>query len=96
MFLEGPRRLDEAGLEQLLSRAERAGPSEVGGLDLKDLHFVDPYGLLGLLSIGSSPAYREGQIWGLTVPGNPAVRSFLKRGSTETEHAGKGSRPSSR
>jgi hypothetical protein len=79
MFLEGPRRLDEAGLEQLLSRAERAGPSKVGGLDLKDLHFVDPYGLLGLLSIGSSPAYREGQIWGLTAPGNPAVRSFLKR-----------------
>lgn len=79
MFLEGPRRLDEAGLELILSLAERAGTTKVGGLDLKDLRFVDPYGLLGLLSIGSSSAYRKGQIWGLTPPERPAVRSFMKR-----------------
>lgn len=78
MLLPGPRRLDEAGLEGLLSRAKGAGPSRVGGLDLSDLRFVDPYGLLGLLSIGTSATYRKGQAWGLVLPRSREVLSHLE------------------
>jgi len=51
----------------------------VEGLDLRDLAFVDPYGILGLLLIGVSSSYRKGQAWGLVMPGNREVRAFLKR-----------------
>ena len=79
MLLPGPRRLDEAGFEQLLSRVRGAGASRVEGLDLRDLAFVDPCGVLGLLLIGSSSSYRKGQAWGLVEPANREVRAFLKR-----------------
>lgn len=78
MLLPGPRRLDEAGFEGLLSRAEGRNSSPVGGIDLSDLRFIDPYGLLGLLSIGASAAYRKGQAWGLVLPRSREVISHLE------------------
>lgn len=79
MFLPGPPRLDEAGWERLLDRVLREGPERVEGLDLGGLRFVDPYGLLGLVAIGASAAFRQGQAWGLILPRSRDVRSFLVR-----------------
>jgi len=79
MFLPGPPRLDESGWERLLSTALREDPARLEGLDFGDLRFIDPYGLLGLIAIGVSAAYRRGQAWGLVLPRSRDVLSFLVR-----------------
>lgn len=79
MFLPGPPRLDEAGWERLLDRVLRQGTKRVEGLDLEGVRFIDPYGLLGLVAIGSSASFRRGQAWGLILPRSRDVRSFLVR-----------------
>lgn len=79
MLLPGPPRLDEAGWEGLLDKVVRRTPKGIEGLDLGGVRFVDPYGLLGLVAIGSSAAFRRGQAWGLILPRSRDVRSFLAR-----------------
>ena len=68
MFLPGPPRLDEAGWERLLARASREEASGLEGVDLGDVRFIDPYGLLCLIALGASSRYRRGQAWGLILP----------------------------
>jgi hypothetical protein len=83
MMIPGPQRLDESGLERILSTAARQTGASPEGLDLSAVVFADPYGLLGLLSLGLSAAYRKGQAWGLILPRDGKVRSYLDRtGST--------------
>lgn len=79
MFLPGPPRLDEAGWERMLVRASREEASSLEGLDLSDVRFTDPYGLLGLIALGSSSRYRRGQAWGLILPRDRDVISFFDR-----------------
>jgi hypothetical protein len=79
MFLPGPPRLDEAGWERMLARAAREKVSNLEGVDLSDVRFVDPYGLLGLIALGSSSRFRRGQVWGLILPRDREVISFLER-----------------
>jgi hypothetical protein len=79
MFLAGPPRLDEAGWERVLTRAAGEDPSGIEGLDLGNLKFIDPFGLLGLVAMGASAEYRRGQAWGLILPRSREVLSFLAR-----------------
>jgi hypothetical protein len=79
MFLPGPPRLDEAGWERLLARASKEEASRLDGVDLGDVRFADPYGLLGLIALGASSRYRRGQAWGLILPRDRDVISFFER-----------------
>jgi hypothetical protein len=79
MFLPGPPNLNEAGWERLLREAAREDPDLLEGLDLSGLRFVDPYGLVGLISMGVSAEYRRGRAWGLLLPRSREVRSFMAR-----------------
>jgi hypothetical protein len=63
----------------MLARASREEFSRLEGVDLSDVRFADPYGLLGLIALGSSSHYRRGQVWGLILPRDRHVISFLER-----------------
>jgi hypothetical protein len=73
-----PSRLDEAGAEELLNRVARR-TDVPDAIDCSGVRFADPYGVLVLLSVGLSAPYRRGRAWGLILPRDPAVRSWLER-----------------
>ena len=78
MLVSAPTRLDESGAEELLDRIARfAGAPEA--IDCSASRFIDPYGVLVLLSIGLAGPYRRGRVWGLALPHDPAVLSWLDR-----------------
>jgi hypothetical protein len=78
MLVAAPPRLDEAGAEELLDRIGRlAGVPDA--IDGSGVRFVDPYGVLVLLAIGLSAPYRRERAWGLALPRDPAVLSWLER-----------------
>jgi len=78
MLVSAPTRLDEAGAEELLDRIARLAvvPDAIDGSGIR---FVDPYGVLVLLAVGLSAPYRHGRAWGLVLPRDPAVLSWLDR-----------------
>lgn len=78
MLVLSPTRLDEAGAEELLDRIARlAGVPDA--IDCSGLRFADPYGVLVLLAVGLSAPYRRERAWGLALPRDPAVLSWLER-----------------
>jgi signal transduction histidine kinase len=78
MIVSAPTRLDEAGADELLERIARlAGVPDA--IDCSGVRFADPCGVLVLLAIGLSAAYRRGRAWGLILPRDPAVSSWLER-----------------
>ncbi len=78
MIVAAPSRLDEAGAEELLGRIARlAGVPDA--IDCSAVRFVDPYGVLVLLAIGLSAPFRRGRAWGLILPRDRAVSSWLER-----------------
>jgi hypothetical protein len=78
MLVPAPPRLDQAGAEELLERIARL-PGVPEGIDCSGLRFAEPYGVLVLLSIGLSAPYRRDRAWGLALPRDPAVLSWLER-----------------
>lgn len=78
MIVTAPTRLDEAGAEELLERVARFG-GVPDAINCAGVRFVDPYGVLVLLAIGLSAPYRRGRAWGLVLPRDPAVNSWLER-----------------
>ncbi len=78
MLVPAPSRLDEAGAEELLDRIARSTVVP-DAIDCSGLRFADPYGVLVLLAIGISAPYRRGHAWGLILPRDPAVLSWLDR-----------------
>ena len=78
MLVSAPPRLDEAGIEELLSRIARL-PGLPEAVDCSGVRFAEPYGVLALLAIGLSTPYRRERAWGLALPRDPAVLSWLER-----------------
>ncbi len=78
MLMPAPPRLDESGADELLERIARLG-SVPDAIDCSGVRFADPYGVLALLAIGLSAPYRRDRIWGLVLPRDPAVLSWLVR-----------------
>jgi hypothetical protein len=78
MIVPTPTQLDEAGAEVLLERIARL-PRVPEAIDCSGVRFADPYGILVLLAIGLSTPYRCGSAWGLVLPHDPAVLSWLGR-----------------
>jgi hypothetical protein len=78
MLVTAPPRLDESGAEELLSRIARL-PAVPEAIDCSQVRFVDPSGVLALLSVGLSAPYRRERAWGLALPRDPAVLSWLER-----------------
>jgi hypothetical protein len=78
MLVPAPARLDEAGAEELLESIERHG-GVPDAIDCSRVRFADPYGALVLLAIGLSVPYRRGRAWGLVLPRDTAVLSWLDR-----------------
>jgi len=78
MLVSAPTRLDETGAEDLLERIARLD-CVPDAIDCSGVRFADPYGLLVLLAIGRSAPYRRGRAWGLVLPRQPAVLSWLAR-----------------
>jgi len=78
MIVSAPTRLDEAGAEELLERIARLGGAP-DAIDGSGIRFAAPYGVLVLLAIGLSAPYRNGRAWGLVLPRDPAVLSWLER-----------------
>ncbi len=78
MLVAAPSRLDEAGAEELLDRIARLA-SVPDAIDCSGIRFADPYGVLVLLSVGLSAPYRHGRAWGLVLPRDPAMLSWLER-----------------
>lgn len=78
MLVPAPTRLDEAGAEELLERIARLG-AVPAAIDCSGVRFADPCGILMLLAIGSSAPYRRDRAWGLVLPHEPAVLSWLER-----------------
>ena len=63
---------------RLLDRIARlAGVPEA--IDCSGVRFADPYGVLVLLAIGLSRRIRRGRAWGLVLPRDPALLSWLAR-----------------
>jgi hypothetical protein len=79
MLVTAPDRLDEAGVETLLARIARAAPRIPDGIDCSGLRFAGPGGILALLAVGLSGPFRGGRAWGLVMPRDPAVVSYLER-----------------
>ena len=77
MIVPAPPRLDEAGVEELLDRIARLGDIP-DALDCSGVRFADPNGVLALLAVGLSSRYRQGRAWGLVLPHEPAVLSWLE------------------
>jgi hypothetical protein len=78
MLLSAPSRLDETGAEELLDRVARLS-GVPDAIDCSGIRFADPYGVLVLLAVGLSAPYRRGHAWGLILPRDPAVLSWLER-----------------
>jgi hypothetical protein len=78
MLVPAPARLDEAGAEELLASIARLG-GVPDAIDCSRVRFADPYGMLVLLAIGLSAPYRRGRAWGLVLPRDTAVLSWLDR-----------------
>lgn len=78
MLVSAPPRLDQAGAEELLERIARL-PGIPEAIDCSGLRFAEPYGVLVLLAIGLSASYRRDRAWGLALPRDAAVLSWLER-----------------
>jgi hypothetical protein len=78
MIVPAPTRLDETGAEGLLERIARLSRVPEA-IDCSGVRFADPYGTLVLLAIGLSATFRRGRAWGLVLPRDPAVLSWLGR-----------------
>jgi signal transduction histidine kinase len=78
MIVPAPHRLDEAGAEELLERIARL-PRVPEAIDCSGVRFADPSGALMLLAIGMSAPFRRERAWGLVLPRDPAVGSWLSR-----------------
>ncbi|HWR97577.1 MAG TPA: ATP-binding protein [Candidatus Methanoperedens sp.] len=78
MRLISPPVLDEAGAEELLGRISQL-PRAPEAIDCSGVRFADPCGALLLAAIGLSAPFRREQAWGLVLPREPAVRSWLAR-----------------
>ena len=78
MIVPAPTRLDETGAEGLLERIARLSRVPEA-IDCSGVRFADPYGTLVLLAIGLSAPFRRGRAWGLVLPRDPAVLSWLGR-----------------
>lgn len=79
MLVRAPHRLDEVGVEILFTAIARCSPAVPEGIDCSGVLFADPCGILALLAIGASGAYRSARAWGLTLPRNTGVLSYLER-----------------
>jgi hypothetical protein len=79
MLVAAPSRLDEAGFEYLLNAVARRGADVPGGIDCSRVRFADPCGILMLLAVGLSGAYRHDRAWGLVLPRDPSVLAYLER-----------------
>jgi hypothetical protein len=78
MLVPAPPNLDEAGAEELLDRLARLSRVPEA-IDCSAVRFADPCGALTLVAIGMSVPFRRGRAWGLVLPREPAVRSWLAR-----------------
>lgn len=78
MLVPAPHHLDEAGGEELIGRLARL-PRAPEAIDCSAVRFADPAGVLALLSVGMSADFRRGSAWGLVLPREAAVRSWLAR-----------------
>jgi len=78
MIVSSPTRLDESGAEELLERIARLD-GVPDAIDCSGIRFADPYGILVLLAIGLAAPYRRERAWGLVLPRDPAVLSWLDR-----------------
>jgi len=78
MLVPAPARLDEAGADELFESIARLG-GVPDAIDCSRVRFADPYGVLVLLAIGLSAPYRHGRAWGLVLPRDTAVLSWLDR-----------------
>ncbi|HEY5997734.1 MAG TPA: ATP-binding protein [bacterium] len=78
MLVPAPHHLDEAGGEELIGRLARL-PRAPEAIDCSPVRFADPAGVLALVSIGLSAEFRRGSAWGLVLPREPAVLSWLTR-----------------
>jgi len=80
--IEVPPTLDETGFETLVE-AVRAGDMEEGGprllLDARQVSWVSPYGLIGLLAIGQAARERTGLAPLIEPPDDSEVRSYIDR-----------------
>lgn len=81
-----PETLDEKGFESLASGWAEAGSSRLL-LDARHVHWVSPYGVLGLLAMGSAWHGRSGEHALLQPPESREVASYLARiGFYEAAH----------
>jgi hypothetical protein len=78
MLVPAPPSLDEAGAEELLERLARL-PRPPEAIDCSTVRFADPCGALMLVAIGLSAPFRGGHAWGLALPRERAVCSWLAR-----------------
>ncbi|MGD8697930.1 MAG: hypothetical protein PVJ43_01485, partial [Gemmatimonadales bacterium] len=81
-----PGTLDEKGFEQLVSSWTGAESARML-LDARHVHWVSPYGVLGLLAVGAAWHDRSGERALLQPPENREVISYLARvGFYEAAH----------
>jgi hypothetical protein len=76
--LEVPPSLDYRTVDQLIAELDAAGSEKVL-FDARHLRWVDPVGILGLLSAGHVAAGRSGARPGLQLPDSGDVPSYLAR-----------------
>lgn len=80
--IEVPATLDETGFETLVE-AVRIGDMDEGGprllLDARQVSWVSPYGLIGLLAIGQAARQRTGRPPLIEPPDDSEVRSYIDR-----------------
>lgn len=78
--------LDEKGFESLVAGLSEAGAGRLL-LDARHVHWVSPYGILGLLAVGSAWHNRSGERPLLQPPESREVASYLSRiGFYEAAH----------
>ncbi len=73
-----PETLDERGFESLVSGWAGAGDGRLL-LDARHVHWVSPYGILGLLAVGAAWGNRSGERPLLQPPEDREVASYLSR-----------------
>lgn len=74
-----PAKLDELGFDQLVQEAMKEDASEGVLLDARHLRWADPYGMVGLLAVGSVLRRQSSRAPLLELPESPEVMSYLGR-----------------
>lgn len=78
--IEVPATLDEAAFEELVARLAEAGSASTRVLlDARQVGWVSPYGLIGLLAIGQAARQQTGLAPLIEPPENAEVRSYIDR-----------------